>query len=891
MGNASSGSLPFKLGEKLEYESPQSLCELLRGHRTDKDDVAVAVFRYNRSTTRIPLAQRHFTKLRTLRHPYIVNYIDGVELEDGVMVVTEELTPLQMHIRARMAEKSITTEELVWGFKCIAQALSFLHSNCGFIHGFLGMHAVFVAKSGDWKLGRFDLTISPTSEEDESFFSSHESVLQDKYRSSERSNLRSVSSPLPVDIFSLGVVMQETFAQTGLAMPSDLEQLVRRMVMSDPRRRPGMALVLRSACFSNEKMAILALLDELVLKSTAEAVEALSQFNSTESVAAISSELCSFKLLPCVGRILSSSLEDFAQRDGREAARQAISSALNLLALLGGTQKLNEKHLGSSCLNQLVALWGLSDRAVRTCLLKTLPALVPFMSTSTINGKVFDPLLSGFADNNLKMREDTLKSLVCLLDKLDEKNLQEKLVRCMCGLQSDSEAAIRTNATIFIGRIAPKLRDAVKAKVLCSAYAKAIKDQFQHCRVAGLKAALASLSILVEVDYLQLVGKLMPQVCTLLTDRSEETRRLALQFVEELCGFVKEKHQEQAKLEEAAAAKAAKAKLKDAVNPQDSSKVSSTEPSKQVDSWGMNWTSWAVESISKSLEQATVVDAPHIAEIVVKKKLEAPLPTKKLEPTEEAWDFDDDMDFDDNAKELPTTKTTKTEVKKLSSNPKYIKETTSGSWDEDEDEELMEETKVVNQKTNVGKSQSQPVNQKPNQTKNVSGWGDSDDDFDEEITAKKPTPSSVRNQKKTVVKSSSDTGWEDDDELDISDDEMPKPTKQFAVSSTASKKSSDQGNKSERVRPKSSLKSVANGGSNLDSADEDSSKILRKKSSDKETSKVASSTVNSKRESAATAVSKSKVQTKAKNEDTKSKAPKATVKRLEMDKGEWDDDW
>ena len=59
-----------------------------------------------------------------------------------------------------------------------------------------------------------------------------------------------------------------------------------------------------------------------------------------------------------------------------------------------------------------------------------------------------------------RLREETLKSLVHLVDKLDENNLQEKLVRCITNLQQDPENSIRTNATIFLGKIMPRLKEA-----------------------------------------------------------------------------------------------------------------------------------------------------------------------------------------------------------------------------------------------------------------------------------------------------------------------------------------------------------------------------------------------------------------------------------------------
>ena len=53
-------------------------------------------------------------------------------------------------------------------------------------------------------------------------------------------------------------------------------------------------------------------------------------------------------------------------------------------------------------------------------------------------------------------------NLLHIVDKLDESAFQDKLVRVVCGLQADGEASIRTNATIFLGKIAPKMKDAVR---------------------------------------------------------------------------------------------------------------------------------------------------------------------------------------------------------------------------------------------------------------------------------------------------------------------------------------------------------------------------------------------------------------------------------------------
>lgn len=61
-----------------------------------------------------------------------------------------------------------------------------------------------------------------------------------------------------------------------------------------------------------------------------------------------------------------------------------------------------------------------------------------------------------------RLREGTLTSLIYIVDKLEETQFQDRLVRVVCNMQNDVEAPIRTNATIFIGKIAVKMREGVR---------------------------------------------------------------------------------------------------------------------------------------------------------------------------------------------------------------------------------------------------------------------------------------------------------------------------------------------------------------------------------------------------------------------------------------------
>jgi hypothetical protein len=186
------------------------------------------------------------------------------------------------------------------------------------------------------------------------------------------------------------------------------------------------------------------------------------------------------------------------------------------------------------------------------------------------------------------MREETLKCLVHVVEKLDEKHLQDILVRCITKLQNDTENSIRTNATIFLGRIAVKLKEGVRVRVLCVSFAKAMRDGFVHCRAAGLKAAIACLSLL---DHSQLTSKLLPQVCSLLLDRSAEVRELSIKLLDLGLAVMKDQHKVLCVAEKNAAAALAASG--------ESGKTAASE--KESSSWGTSWS-----SLSLTLEKIAV---------------------------------------------------------------------------------------------------------------------------------------------------------------------------------------------------------------------------------------------------------------------------------------------
>jgi SCY1-like protein 1 len=105
-----------------------------------------------------------------------------------------------------------------------------------------------------------------------------------------------------------------------------------------------------------------------------------------------------------------------------------------------------------------------------------------------------------------------------LVPQLNDRILNNDLLRMLAKMQTDPEASIRTNTCILIGRLAPSLGYNTKRKVLVPAFVRALKDSFVHARVAGLMAFMATIDCF-EIE--DIASKVMPNVSPSLIDQEK----------------------------------------------------------------------------------------------------------------------------------------------------------------------------------------------------------------------------------------------------------------------------------------------------------------------------------------------------------------------------------
>ena len=102
-------------------------------------------------------------KIKTLKHPSVITFIDAQETEKAVLLATESVEPLMLHLNKDMEHRD---QYLAWGVLQVFRGVAFLH-DANLVHGSLHAGSIFVTPAGEWKLFGFEQmksTSGPSSE-------------------------------------------------------------------------------------------------------------------------------------------------------------------------------------------------------------------------------------------------------------------------------------------------------------------------------------------------------------------------------------------------------------------------------------------------------------------------------------------------------------------------------------------------------------------------------------------------------------------------------------------------------------------------------------------------------------------------------------------------------
>ncbi|KAL8673482.1 MAG: hypothetical protein Q9168_002088 [Polycauliona sp. 1 TL-2023] len=508
---------PYTFGDRVPVD--QSIWTLHNGTRKeDGSDCSIFTFDTITNKSRLPLARNAVRKLRTLRHPGVLKVLDTVESDTYIYIATERVTPLEWSVK----RKSLSAETLKWGLHTVADTLSFINDEAFSVHGNIRLTSIYTSRSGEWRLGGFDILSS--MKEDDAIIFSMGSITPDsgKYAPPEiaksgwdtikRHPLSAVDSYgfalLAFEVFNGCLITSDLIGQTK-NLPPTMHQSYKRLLNQNPKARLSVSHFKeqgrRSGGFFDTPLIKLSEgIESLGLKSDGEREEFLSELDKVADD--FPEEYFSAKVLP----------ELLKSVEFGGGGPKVFASVMKIGA------RLSDEDYNLKLTPVIVRLFANPDRAIRVCLLDHLPNMIEHLPQKIVNDKIFPQMVTGFADLAPVVREQTVKAVLTIISKLSDRIINGELLKHLAKTSNDEQPGIRTNTTICLGKIARSLGvNQTRQKVLIAAFCRSLRDPFVHARNAALLALAATSDLFTEDDC---ATKILPALCPSLIDKEKLVR-------------------------------------------------------------------------------------------------------------------------------------------------------------------------------------------------------------------------------------------------------------------------------------------------------------------------------------------------------------------------------
>ncbi|XP_017076356.1 N-terminal kinase-like protein isoform X2 [Drosophila eugracilis] len=527
----SSKDFPYDIGEPVGGFDQYSIWTLHKAKRkTTLEEVSVFVYDIRSgSDTKCELAKASLKRLKTLRHPSILQYLDSLETDKMLYVATEAVDPLGSYFAKLGSDNVQKGLYLAWGIFQITRALSFLNNDGNLRHNNVSAWSVFVNASGEWKLGSLEYVSAADGNPMPPAKIPVTLEVYDSPEKNDQSKLKAATK-CSVDMWGLGCLVWEAFngvlkQRSNLKdlehIPKSLQSLYCELVGASPSNRPNPADIITrcrkpGGFFKNDLVDTLLFLEEIQIKDKAE---------KNRFFSGLTTHLDNFPDNVCRHKILPQLITAYEYGD-------AGSAVLAPMFKLG--KLLDEVEYQKRIVPCVVKLFASTDRVTRSRLLQQLDLFIAHLQPQVVNDQIFPQVAHGFLDTNATIREQTVKSIIHLAPKLNYNNLNVEVLRHFARLQArDDQGGIRTNTTVCLGKIAPHLHPQVRQRVLVSAFIRAMRDPFPPARVAGVLALAATQQyfLLSEV-----ANRVLPSLCSLTVDPEKTVRDPAFKTIRGFLG-------------------------------------------------------------------------------------------------------------------------------------------------------------------------------------------------------------------------------------------------------------------------------------------------------------------------------------------------------------------
>jgi serine/threonine protein kinase len=148
----------FTIKEEELTQDYSNKFKLYKGTKAERE-ITVFILDLKRNSHLGLAGKNAYKKLKSIKFPSILSFVDGVEEDDKIIICTEYVTPLTRYL----LDSSFSNDSLLWGLYSIGKSVEFLNRQ-GIIHGNLNVSSVFLTRSGEWKLSGMEFSATSVEE-------------------------------------------------------------------------------------------------------------------------------------------------------------------------------------------------------------------------------------------------------------------------------------------------------------------------------------------------------------------------------------------------------------------------------------------------------------------------------------------------------------------------------------------------------------------------------------------------------------------------------------------------------------------------------------------------------------------------------------------------------
>jgi SCY1-like protein 1 len=419
-----------------------------------KSNKPVSIFKFSKKQRSLEQAKHFIAKLRTLRHPGILRYLDSAESSDHLYLATEPAFPF-----VTGTKDDFSKDFSLYALYCLFEALNFLQSDCNLSHNTLSMDCLFFTKPYFLpKLSGFTETTAS------------------KITSSDDRGIQEISRSL------LSSVPDEWL----LAL----------------KRGEGVSGILRTSIFFNNptvKCLLLLRTIHLEKKST----EMLSKI----PLSLIPGDIKKGPLLELLTNLIDINLElaaiatQHVMAIAKEIPWDTMEFKTVMFPVISKLVAISDRNVRFSLLKSLNSL-----------------NIINLIDKKDFEKILFLDLLSGFSDSHPAIREETVNAAASFYVKLKPATIGSKLLPHLIKIQqTDTEGVVRTAAITCLATIFKNTEFTLdnRNSILIEIAINGLKDSYSSARIKTISMLSECAHFLTDTE---IAMGILPALCPHIMD-------------------------------------------------------------------------------------------------------------------------------------------------------------------------------------------------------------------------------------------------------------------------------------------------------------------------------------------------------------------------------------